>query len=96
MKTKGWIVAPARREQDPDQDFHVWQEDQPGNGRFHAVWIADSMLRRLTAEQLVAVLERERVFNDVRVSFQVRIEERGAEYRVSPVPRRSGEVRRVE
>ena len=65
-------------------------------GRYHALWVAEPMVRRLTPEQLVEVLNRENVVEDIRVSFKVRIEERGAEYRVSPVPRRSGEFRKLE
>jgi hypothetical protein len=53
-------------------------------------------LRDLSAEQLVGVLNREGVAEEIRISFKVRIEERGNEYRVSVVPRRSGESRRQE
>jgi len=54
------------------------------------------MIQRLAPDALVDVLEGERVAEAIRISFKVRIEERGAEYRVSVVPRRSGEIRRVE
>ena len=45
--------------------------------------------------QLVQVLERESVAEEIRINYKVRIEERGAGYRVSVVPRKSGEFRRV-
>jgi hypothetical protein len=54
------------------------------------------MIRHLGPRELVAVLDREQVAEAIRVSFKVRIEERGAEYRVSVVPRRSGEIRRTD
>jgi len=54
------------------------------------------MVRHLTPEELVAVLDRESVAEAIRISFKVRIEERGAEYRVSVVPRRSGEFRKQD
>lgn len=72
----------------------MWEAEARENGRAHALWIAETMVRRLTPEELVAVLNRERVFEDIRASFKVRIEERGEEYRVSVVPRKSGEFRR--
>lgn len=96
MKRHGWIVGPARWEREPESGFFVWQEDEPNIGRSHALWITESMLRNLSAEELIAVLDREGVVEDIRVSFKVRIEERGDEYRVSVVPRRSGEVRRLD
>jgi hypothetical protein len=79
---------------DLENGFHVWEAEARENGRAHALWIAETMVRRLTPEELVAVLNRERVFEDIRASFKVRIEERGEEYRVSVVPRKSGEFRR--
>jgi hypothetical protein len=44
----------------------------------------------------VAVLSREAVAEEIRISFKVRIQERGDEYRVSVVPRASGEYRKPE
>jgi hypothetical protein len=81
---------------DPELGFHVWQEDEPAIGRSHALWVAESMSRRLSAKELVEVLNREGVAAEIRINFKVRIQERGAEYRVSTVPRRSGESRRQE
>ena len=95
MKRQGWKALPVRREEDPDLVFYVWQEDEPPIGRSHALWIEDAMLENLSPEQLVQVLEREKVAEDIRINFKVRIQERGAEYRVSVVPRRSGEQRRM-
>jgi hypothetical protein len=51
------------------------------------------MLRHLPAPDLVRVLNSEGVAEAIRISFKVRIEERGSEYRVSVVPRASGEWR---
>jgi hypothetical protein len=51
------------------------------------------MVRQLKAEELIDVLNREKVAEDIRVSFKVLIEERGNGYRVSVVPRRSGEFK---
>jgi hypothetical protein len=96
MKRHGWEVQPARREQDPDMGFYVWQEQTPSIGRSHALWIAEPMLRRLGAEELLGIFKTEDVAEDIRINFKVRIEERGAEYRVSVVPRKSGEFRRLE
>jgi len=42
------------------------------------------------------VLNSEGMAEEIRISFKVRIEERGDGYRVSIVPRRSGESRRQE
>lgn len=95
MGKQGWVVAPARWEQDPEAGFHVWQEDRPGRVS-HALWISESMVRRLSAEQLVSVLDREEMAQEIRISLRVRIEERGTEYRISVVPRRSGEWPRQE
>ena len=97
MRSRGWQVAPPRWEADPETGFYVWQEDAPHlDGKSHALWVAEYMVRRLTAQELVEVLNRENVVEDIRASFKVRIEERGAEYRVSPVPRRSGEFRKQD
>jgi hypothetical protein len=52
------------------------------------------MVRRLTPEELVEVLNREGIAEDIRINFRVRIEERGAEYRVSVVSRKSPEFRK--
>jgi hypothetical protein len=82
--------------EDPDAGFHVWQEDSPSVGRSHALWIDEAMIRHLGPRELVEVLDREHVAEAIRISFKVRIEERGAEYRVSVVPRRSGEIRRMD
>ncbi|HEX6434812.1 MAG TPA: hypothetical protein VFZ87_11245, partial [Gemmatimonadales bacterium] len=94
MRKHGWRVMSARVEMDPEVNFYVWEEETPSIGRTHALWIEDAMVRRLTPEQLVKVLNQEEVAEDIRINFKVRIEERGAEYRVSVVPRRSGEFRR--
>lgn len=96
MRNHGWNVAPARWEKDPDMGFYIWQEKEPPIGRSHALWIDESMVRRLSAGQLVQVLDSEAVAEEIRINFKVRIQERGAEYRVSTVPRRSGEQRRQE
>jgi hypothetical protein len=96
MGNQGWTVAPARWEMDPETGFHVWQEDEPPIGRSHALWVAESMVRRLSATQLVEVLDDEGVAEEIRISYKIRIEERGDGYRVSMVPRRSGESRRQE
>lgn len=96
MRDHGWNVAPARWEKDPDMGFFIWQENEPPVGRSHALWIDESMVQQLSPEQLVQVLESERVAQEIRINFKVRIQERGAEYRVSTVPRRSGEQRRPE
>ena len=81
---------------DPDMGFFVWQENESSNGVSHALWIAEPIIQHLTPEQLIDVLNRENVVEDIRASFRVRIEERGDEYRVSPVPRRSGEFKRQQ
>jgi hypothetical protein len=81
---------------DPELGFHVWQEDESRVGRSHALWIDESMPRHLSAEELVNVLNREGVAEEIRINFKVRIQERGAGYRISVVPRRSGESRRQE
>jgi len=91
MKEQGWTVAPARFEPDAEIGFHVWQELGRSPGTAHALWVSDPMVRHLSAEQLVGVLEKEEMAQEIRISLKVRIEERGAEYRTSVVPRRSGE-----
>jgi hypothetical protein len=96
MQRHGWPVSPPVWTEDPDTGFHVWQEDSPSVGRSHALWIDEAMIRRLAPDVLVDVLDREQVAQAIRISFKVRIEERGAEYRVSVVPRQSGEIRRVD
>ena len=96
MKSQGWNVFPVRREEDPDLVFYVWQEDEPSIGRSHALWIDGAMLDDLSADELVQVLEQEGVAQEIRINFKVRIQERGAEYRISVVPRRSGEQRRLQ
>jgi hypothetical protein len=93
MRDHGWVVHPARWEADPELGFHVWQEPEPQLGRSHALWVAEPMVRGLPAEELIEVLEREMVAEEIQISFKVRIQERGAGYRVSVVPRRSGEYR---
>jgi hypothetical protein len=96
MRSQGWTVSPARPEMDPETGFYVWQENAPRTGRSHALWIAEPMVRHLTAAELVAVLNGEGVAEDIRISYKVRIEERGDGYRVSVVPRPSGEMKRLE
>lgn len=93
MRKQGWNVAPARWEMDPEMGFHVWEEEKP-RGASHALWISEPMVRRRSAKQLVEVLNSEEMAQEIRISLKVRIEERGTEYRVSVVPRRSGEWRR--
>ena len=96
MGNHGWRVAPARWEMEPEEGFHVWQETGPTAGKSHALWIADSMVRHLSAEQLVAVLDSEGMADEIRISLKMRIQERGDGYRVSIVSRRSGEWRKQE
>src|SRR4051812_37027889 len=86
MRSHGWKVGSARWEMDPESSFHVWQEDEPAIGRSHALWIAESMSRHLGAEDLVGVLNQELVAEEIRISFKIRIEQRGDGYRVSVVP----------
>jgi hypothetical protein len=81
---------------DPDAGFHVWQEEEPVGERSHALWVSESMVQNLSAEDLVKVLNSEDMAEEMRVSFKIRIQERGSEYRVSIVPRSSGEWRRQE
>jgi hypothetical protein len=81
---------------EPEAGFYVWQEHDPPLGRSHALWISESMVRKLSAGELVRVLDQEQVAEELRISFKIRIEERGDEYRVSVVPRRSGGYRTLE
>ncbi|MEO8090123.1 MAG: hypothetical protein ABI703_07500 [Gemmatimonadales bacterium] len=91
MGAQGWKVGPARWEVDPEPGFHVWQENGGLARISRALWISDPMIRRLKPEQLIGVLDKEEMAQEIRISIKIRIEERGAEYRVSVVPRRSGE-----
>ena len=99
MGNQGWRVAPARWEMDQEAGFYVWQEqdraarqeDDRAARRSHALWVSEAMVRHLSAGQLVEVLNKEEMAQEIRISLKVRIEERGDEYRVSVVPRRSGE-----
>jgi hypothetical protein len=95
MRSHGWNVSTAGWELDPEAGFHVWQ-DEPTSGRSHALWVAESMVRHLSADELIQVLNSEGVAEEIRINSRIRIEERGEEYRVSPVPRRSGESRQQE
>ncbi|MDQ3223980.1 MAG: hypothetical protein M3Q75_11000, partial [Gemmatimonadota bacterium] len=61
-----------------------------------ALWISESMVRRLSAEQLVETLNSEDIGEEIRISIKIRIEERGDGYRVSAVSRKSGEWKRAE
>ena len=96
MRQHGWDPDPARWQMDPDTGFYIWQESEPAQSRSHALWVEDAMVRHLSPEQLLQVLDSEAVAEEIRISFKVRIEERGAEYRVSVVPRRSGEFRKED
>ena len=96
MGNQGWKVAPARWEMEPEAGFHVWQETETSAGKSHALWIDESMVRRLSAEQLVSVLNSEGMAEELRISLKMRIQERGDGYRVSIVSRRSGEWKRQE
>jgi hypothetical protein len=96
MKGHGWDVAPARWQMEPEAGFFIWQEHTPQQGRAHALWVSETMIRRLKPVQLVDVLIQQHVAEEIRVSLQIRIEERGAEYRVSVVPRISGEFKAQE
>ena len=96
MRDHGWEVSFVRWEMDPETGFHVWQESEPVQGRAHALWVSETMVRHLSPEALIQVLNSEALAEEMRISFKVRIQERGAEYRVSVVPRRSGEFRKEE
>jgi hypothetical protein len=91
MKLHGWTVAKARWEREPESGFHVWQETGKSHGTAHALWVSDSMVRRLSPEQLIEVLDNEEMDQEIRISLRMRIEERGSEYRISVVSRKSGE-----
>jgi hypothetical protein len=95
MNGHGWKVGPAVRRQEPEGSFYVWQEDG-GHVTSHSLWVAEEMTSKLKADELISVFKRERLAEDIRISFRIRIEERGTEYRVSLVPRRSGEFRAQE
>jgi enolase-phosphatase E1 len=97
MRSRGWQVNPVRWQlEDPNMGFYVWQEEAPSMGKAHALWVDEAIIRHLKPDELIEVLKREAVPEEIRISYQVRIEERGADYRVSVVPRRSGEFRRME
>ena len=87
----GWTVAKARWEMEPESGFHVWQETGTSPGTSHALWVSESMIRNRSADQLIQVLDREEMDQELRISLRMRIEERGSEYRISVVSRRSGE-----
>ena len=91
MKKHGWTVSPARWEIEPESGFHVWQETGRPAGTSHALWISESMVKHLSAKQLIGVLDSEEMDQEIRISIRMRIEQRGSEYRVSVVSRRSGE-----
>ena len=96
MGKQGWRSALGRLHLDPDGGFYIWQEQGPKPGGTHALWVSETMVKRLSAERLVEALDREDVADEIRVSLKIRIEERGDEYRVSVVSRSSGEWKRVE
>ena len=96
MAARGWKVAPARPEVEMELGFHVWQEHKPTAGGSHALWVSESMVKHLSAEQLVKVLNSEDMGEEIRISLKVSIQERGDEYRVLVVSRRSGEWPRQE
>jgi hypothetical protein len=91
MRQHGWTVTKARWETESEGGFHVWQETGKSPGTAHALWVSESMVRRLSPEQLIQVLDHEEMDQELRISLRMRIEERGSEYRVSVVSRRSGE-----
>jgi enolase-phosphatase E1 len=96
MRGRGWRVRTVGWEvDDPNMGFYVWQEEVRSTGKVHALWLDEAMVRHLEPKELVRVLERESVAEEIRISYKVRIEERGDGYRVSVVPRRSGEFRQV-
>ena len=96
MGKQGWRSAPGRLHLDPDGGFYIWQEQGPKPGGTHALWVSETMVRRLSAERIVEALDREDVADEIRVSLKIRIEERGDEYRVSVVSRSSGEWKRLD
>ncbi len=91
MKHHGWTVAKARWETEAEGGFHVWQETGKSPGTSHALWISESMVRRFSADELIGVLDSLEMDQELRISTRMRIEERGSEYRISVVSRRSGE-----
>ena len=91
MKQHGWTVARARWEMEPEMGFHVWEETGKTRGTSHALWLSDPMIRHLSVEKLIEVLDREEMDQEIRISLRMKIEERGSEYRISVVSRRSGE-----
>ena len=93
MAAHGWRVGPALRHTEPEGGFYVWREDSPGEVKSHALWVAETMVHNLRPDELMAVFKRERIAEDLKISFRLRIEERGTDYRVSLVPRRSGEFK---
>ena len=96
MQSQGWKAAGALHHAEPEGGFYVWREETAGEGKSHMLWVAEEMVHRLGPAELVGVLKQERVAEDLKISFRLRIEERGTEYRVSLVPRRSGEFRALE
>ena len=58
----------------------------PTRSGYPIPWFAASR-----AEQLIEVLDSEEMDQEIRISLRMRIEERGSEYRISVVSRRSGE-----
>lgn len=84
-------MAPARWRMEPEGGFHVWQETDTRPGRAHALWLSEAMIRHLSPERLIGVLDAEKIAEEIRISLMIRIEERGSEYRVSVVSRSSGE-----
>ena len=97
MRGRGWQVNPVRwQTEEPNMGFYVWQEEVSSIGKVHALWLDEAMIRHLKAKELLQVLERESVAEEIRINYKVRIEERGAGYRVSVVPRKSGAFRGVE
>ena len=91
MKQHGWTVAKARWEMETEGGFHVWQETGKSPGTAHALWVSESMVRNLSADKLIEVLDGQEMDQELRISLRMRIEERGSEYRISVVSRRSGE-----
>jgi hypothetical protein len=91
MKQHGWTVAKARWQVEPESGFHTWQEIGKTPGTSHALWVSESIVRRLSADQLIEVLDSLEMDQEIRISLRMRIEERGSEYRISVVSRRSGE-----
>jgi hypothetical protein len=89
MRQHGWKATPARWEMGTEAGFHIWQEDLV-EGRVHALWVSESMIRTLSADQLISALDEEDMAQELRISLRVLIHERGAGYRVAVVPRRSG------